>query len=71
MYRVQFDDLEKAIAALRKVVKDPMFCSITGTYKGGFIFKMDDEVSYTVRLCDFTVWRNFGTWQKPDWRKIS
>lgn len=71
MYRVWFDDLEKAIAALRKVVKDPLFCSITGTYKGGFIFKMDDDVSYEVRHCDFTVWRNFGTWQKPDWRKIS
>lgn len=71
MYRVWFDDLEKAIAALRKVVKDQLFCSINGTYKGDFIFKIDDDVSYTVRRSDLTVWRNFGTWQKPDWRKIT
>lgn len=70
MYRVWFDDLEKAIAVFRKVVADELFCSISGNWKGDFIFKLDDETSYTVKHDDFSVWRNFGDWRNPDWREI-
>lgn len=70
MYRVWFDDLEKAIAAFRKVVKDELFCSISGNWKGDFIFELDEERKYIVKHDDFSVWRNFGDWRNPDWREI-
>lgn len=70
MYRVWFDDLEKAIAALRKVVKDDLFCFISGNAYGDFVFKLDEEITYIVKHNDFSVWRNFGDWRNPDWREI-
>lgn len=70
MYRVWFDDLEKAIAALRKVMKDELFCSISGNWKGDFIFEIDNERKYIVKHDDFSVWRNCGDWRNPDWREI-
>lgn len=70
MYRVWFDDLEKAIAAFRKVRPDELFCSIRGNAYGDFIFKITEDVSYTVKHNDFSVWCNFGDWRNPDWREI-
>ena len=70
MYRVWFDDLEKAITALRKVMKDELFCSISGNADGDFVFKIDEERTFIVKYDDFSVWRNFGDWRKPDWREI-
>ena len=70
MYRVWFDDLEKAIAAFRKVVMDELFGSISGNAYGDFVFQMDDETKYVVKHNDFSVWRNFGDWRNPDWREI-
>ena len=43
MYRVWFDDLEKAIAAFRKVVKDELFHSIIGNAYGDFIIQTDEQ----------------------------
>lgn len=78
MYRIRFDDLEKAIAAFRKVVPDELFCSISGNAYGDFIFEISEDIKYTVKHNDFSVrrndssvWRNFGDWRNPDWRKIS
>ena len=70
MYRVWFDDLEKAIAAFRAVVMDELFCSISGNVYGDFIFQIDTGVQYTVKHNDFSVWRNFGDWRNPDWKEI-
>ena len=70
MFRVWFDDLEKAIAALRKVVTDDLFCSVCGNYHGDFVFKMNEEITYIVKCGDFSVWRNFGDWRNPDWKEI-
>ena len=77
MYRVWFKDLEKAVAALREVVKDELFYSISGNAYGDFVFKMDDDVTYIVKhlyrrngSIEFHVWRNFGAWKEPDWREI-
>lgn len=71
MYRVWFDDLEKAIAALRKVMKDELFCSISGNAYGDFVFKIDEERTYIVKHDDFSVWRNRSNdWRNPDWREI-
>ena len=77
MYRVWFKDLEKAVAALREVVKDELFCSISGNAYGDFVFKMNDDVTYIVKHLyrrngdiEFHVWRNFGDWKEPDWREI-
>lgn len=70
MYRVWFDDLEKAIAAFRKVGLAELFCSISGNAYGDFVFKINDEITYTVKHDDFSIWRNFGDWRNPDWREI-
>lgn len=70
MYRVWFDDLEKAIVSFRKVVSNELFTSISGNAYGDFIFKINDSVQYTVKHDDFSVWRNYGDWREPDWREI-
>ena len=70
MYRVWFCDLEKAIAALRAVVTDDLFCNIKGNYHGDFVFEMNETTTYIVKHEDFRVWRNFGDWRNPDWREI-
>lgn len=70
MFRVWFDDLEKAIAAFRKVVDDPMFCSISGNFYGDFVFQTTENVKYIVKHEDFSVWRNFGDWRNPDWKEV-
>lgn len=70
MYRVWFDDLEKAIAAFRKVIHEELFCSISGNFYGDFVFEIAEDIRYTVKHDDFSVWRNFGDWRNPDWREI-
>jgi hypothetical protein len=70
MYRVWFDDLEKAIAALRKVERDALFCSISGNAYGDFVFEIAEGITYIVKHNDFSVWRNVGDWRNPDWREI-
>jgi len=70
MYRVWLADAEKAIAAFRKVVKDELFCSISGNWKGDFLFQIDDEIKYVVKHDDFSVWRNWGDWRNPDWKEV-
>ena len=70
MYRVWFDDLEKAIAAFRAVVMDELFESISGNVYGDFVFQIQGNIKYIVKHNDFTVWRNFGDWRKPDWREV-
>ena len=70
MYRVWFDDLEKAIIAVRSKTSRDLFCSIRGNAYGDFIFQMDDETKYIVKHDDFSVWRDFGDQRNPDWREI-
>lgn len=70
MYRVWFDDLEKAIMALRAVVTDDMFCKIEGNIYGDFIFTLHEKEAYIVKHTDFTVWHNYGDWRNPDWKEV-
>jgi len=70
MYRVWFNDLEKAITAVRSKTSDDLFCSISGNGYGDFVFKMDEDITYIVKHNNFSVWRNFGDWRNPDWREI-
>ena len=73
MYRVWLADAEKAIAAVREKTGAELFCSISGNWHGNFIFEIDKDVKYFVthdNFGDYTVWRNFGDWQNPDWREI-
>lgn len=70
MYRVWFDDLEKAIAALRAKTDAQMFCSISGNWNGDFIFQIAEDRKYLVKHEDFSVWQNFGSWRVPVWREI-
>lgn len=69
-FRVWFDDLEKAIAALRSKMSDDLFCSISGNAYGDFVFKIDDGITYIVKHGDFSVWKNFGDWRNPDWKEV-
>lgn len=71
MYRVWFNDLEKALAAFRKVVKDDLFGSIEGNAYGDFVFRIDENVRYIVKHADFSVWRFNGDWRNGSWEKIS
>ena len=70
MYRVWFDDLEKAIASLRAKTSAELFCSISGNWKGDFVFEIAEGRKYVVKHEDFSVWQNFGDWREPDWREI-
>lgn len=63
MYRVWFDDVEKAIAAFRSIVKDDLFCSIEGTAYGDFIFRINESEEYLVTHKDFSVWKVVGDWR--------
>lgn len=71
MYRVWFDDLEKAIAVFRKEVGDDLFCSIRGNAYGDFVFTIGEDIEYVVKHNDFSIWRNYGTWREPNWVKIN
>ena len=46
MYRVWFDDLEKAIAAIREKVGDDLFCEIKGNAYGDFVFNLAENRRY-------------------------
>lgn len=70
MFRVWFDDLEKAIAAVRSKTSHELFTSISGNYKGDFVFQIDDEIRYIVKHEDFSVWKNDGDWRIPDWKEV-
>lgn len=67
MYRVWFNDLEKAVVAFRKVVKDDLFGSIEGNAYGDFIFRIDEGVTYIVTHNDFSVWKREGDWRTGKW----
>jgi len=69
MFRGWFDDLEKAIAAVRKTGAE-MFCSISVNLYGDFVFEIAAGIKYFVKHDDFSVWQNFGDWRNPDWREI-
>ena len=70
MFRVWFCDLEKAIAAFRKVVKDDLFCKIEGNIYGDFVFTLSEKETYIVKHIDFTIWHNYGDWRNPDWKEV-
>ena len=70
MYRVWFDDLEKAIAAVRGKTGAELFCSISGNWMGDFVFQVDEDRKYIVKHDDFSVWQNFGDWRNPDWKEV-
>lgn len=70
MYRVWFDDLEKALAAVRSKTAHALFCSISGNACGDFVFKIDEDTTYIVKHEDFSVWRDWGDWRNPDWREV-
>ena len=70
MYRVWFCDVEKAIAAVREKTGAELFCSISGNWKGDFVFEIAEDRKYIVKHEDFSVWQNFGDWRNPDWREI-
>lgn len=65
MFRVWFCDLEKALAAFRKVVKDDCFCKIEGNWDGDLIITLDERENYIVKCDDFSIWhqRN-GRWEE-------
>lgn len=67
--RVWFEDLERAIAAVRaKDRRRHLFCSISINLKGDFVFEIDDGYKYIVKHEDFSVWESFG--ENSDWREI-
>jgi hypothetical protein len=70
MYRVWLADVEKAIAAIREKTGAELFCSISGTWNGDFVFEIAEDRKYFVKHDDFSVWINFGDWKNPDWREI-
>ena len=70
MYRDWLSDAEEAIAAIREKTSADLFCSISGNWKGDFVFQIDDDRKYIVKHEDFSVWQNFGDWRNPDWREI-
>ena len=70
MYRVWFDDLERAIDAVRSKASPRMFSSIRGNAYGDFIIEIDDNITYVVKHDDFSVWRDWGNWRNPDWREV-
>jgi len=70
MYRVWFEDLQKAVIAFRAKTGHNLFSSVSGNADGDFVFKIDEGITYIVRYDDFSVWRNFGDWRNPDWREI-
>lgn len=58
MFRVWFCDLEKALAAFRKVVTDDLFCKIEGNCYGDFVITLNEKETYIVKHDDFSVWHN-------------
>ena len=70
MYRVWFEDLQKAVIAFRARTKHNLFYSVSGNAYGDFVFKIDEEITYIVKHDDFSVWRNWGDWRNPDWREV-
>ena len=70
MYRVWFDDLEKAIAAIREKIGDDLFCEIKGNAYGDFVFNLAEDRKYIVKHTDFSVWENCGDWRNPEWKEI-
>ena len=70
MYRVWFDDLEKAIAAMRNKTTHELFASIKGNAYGDFVFQIDDGIKYIVKHGDFSVWKNWGDWRNPEWKEV-
>lgn len=72
MYRVWFNDLEKALAAFRAVVKADLFCSIEGNACGDFIFRISEDEEYIVTHKDFAVWKRVGDWRSSrPWELVS
>lgn len=71
MYRVWFDDLEKAITAFReKYPYMATFCSIYGTYDGDFLIKGSTD-TYLVTHRDFHVYKREGdNWKNSKWVEI-
>lgn len=71
MYSVWFDDLEKAISALReKYPSMATFCSIHGNCNGDFVVK-DSVNTFIVRHEDFSVWIFKGKdWRTGQWVEV-
>ena len=65
--RVWFEDLERAIAAVRaKDRRRHLFCSISVNLNGDFVFEIDKGCQYLVKHEDFSVWENSGN----SWREL-
>lgn len=70
MFRVWFCDLEKALVAFRKVVKDDCFCKIEGNWDGDFLITLNERERYIVKCDDFSVWRPVGDWRNGHWEEV-
>ena len=57
MYRVWFQDLEKALKVFQEKVPCDLFCSIQGNAHGDFVFYIDELDTYIVKHDDFSVWK--------------
>lgn len=70
MYRVWFQDLEKALKVFQEKVPCDMFCSIQGNAWGDFVFYIDKTDTYIVKHDDFTVWKSIRDGICTQWEEI-
>lgn len=70
MYRVWFEDLQKAVIIFRARTGHDLFCSVSGNAYGDFVFKINEDTTYIVKHTDFSVWENCGDWRNPEWKEI-
>ena len=70
MYRVWFQDLEKALKVFQEKVRCDMFYSIQGNAWGDFVFYIDELDTYIVKHDDFTVWKAIRDGVCTQWEEI-
>lgn len=70
MYRVWFQDLEKALKVFQEKVPCDMFCSIKGNGWGDFVFCIDELDTYIVKHNDFSVWKIIQNGVGVEWKEI-
>lgn len=70
MYRVWFQDLEKALKVFQEKVPCDLFCSIKGNAWGDFVFYIDETDTYIVKHDNFTVWKLLTNGVCQQWEEI-
>ena len=70
MFRMWVSDFEKALKAVHERTHYDLICSIEANLFGDFVVKVDSNTTYIVRHRDFSVIRNYGTWENPNWVEV-